>query len=173
MLSKWVAAATLGAALVATSALAQNTGAKDTSANTASKAQSASAAGLWQGSKLISMNVYNTQDEKIGSIKDMMTNKDGNIELVVIGVGGFLGVGERDVAVKFSEIKWSNEPAKSSTSSSSSSSTSSSQSGTTGAGTKNGGSTTSTSGARTYPDHAIYNASKEQLQALPQFDYNK
>src|SRR5262249_62289937 len=66
-----------------------------------------------------------------------------------------------------------NEPAKSSTSSSSSSSTSSSQSGTTGAGTKNGGSTTSTSGARTYPDHAIYNASKEQLQALPQFDYNK
>src|SRR5215472_10380237 len=169
MLSKWVAAATLGAALVATPALAQNTGAKDTSTNTASKAQSASAAGLWQGSKLISMNVYNTQDEKIGSIKDLMTNKDGNIDLVVIGVGGFLGVGERDVAVKFSEIKWSNEPAKSSTSSSSSSS----QSGTTGAGTKNGGSTTSTSGARTYPDHAIYNASKEQLQALPQFDYNK
>src|SRR5882762_3983320 len=51
----------------------------------------APAMGLWQTSKLINMNVYNAQNEKIGDIKELMLKKDGNIESVVIGVGGFLG----------------------------------------------------------------------------------
>ena len=57
MLSKSMAAAVIGAALIATPAFAQT--AKQTDAGTS---QTASAAGLWQGSKLVSMNVYNAQD---------------------------------------------------------------------------------------------------------------
>jgi sporulation protein YlmC with PRC-barrel domain len=150
----------IGAALITTPALAQS--AKQTDAGTT---QTASAAGVWQGSKLVSMNVYNAQDEKIGTIKDLMVSKNGGIDTVVIGVGGFLGVGERDVAVKFSDMKWSNEPVK--TASSGTRPT------TTGAASTNAAPTSSMAGARTYPDHAIYNASKDQLKAMPQFDYNK
>jgi len=156
MLSKYLAAALFASALVATPALAQ-------APKQAESAQTASSAGLWQGSKLIGTNVYNEQNEKIGSIKELMVDKTGKLESAVVGVGGFLGVGERDVAVKFSDLKWSNEPVKSG-------------GGTTGAGTKNttsSASTSSSSGPRTYPDHAIYNASKDQLSAMPQFDYNK
>jgi hypothetical protein len=85
----------------------------------------------------------------------------------VIGVGGFLGMGERDVAVKFSELKWSNEPVPSSTSSSATPPSTHPQS-TTGAAP-----TASSSGPVTYPDHAVLSASKDQLKAMPQFDYNK
>jgi sporulation protein YlmC with PRC-barrel domain len=181
MLSKFLATTALGAALIAAPALAQNkmspapsapsttksTPAPAPSANKSSEAssnaQSASASGLWQGSKLIGLNVYNQQNENIGSIKQLMVDKDGTIKSVVIGVGGFLGMGERDVAVKFSELKWSDVPV-----SSSSSSSSTSRPATTGAGT-----TSSSSGPKTYPDHAVFNATKDQLKAMPQFDYNK
>jgi hypothetical protein len=42
-----------------------------------------------------------------------MLDKTGKITDVAIGVGGFLGMGERDVAVKFDQLTWSNEPVKS------------------------------------------------------------
>jgi len=83
----------------------------------------------------------------------------------VIGVGGFLGMGERDVAVKFADLKWSSEPVRSSNAASGAGTTTT-RPATTGAG--------STANApKTYPDHAVYNASKDQLKAMPQFDYNK
>ena len=88
--------------LVSTAALAQT--------------QTASDKGQWQASKLIHMNVYNAQNEKIGDIKELMLDKNGKVNTVAIGVGGFLGMGERDVAVKFDQLKWSNEPPKSASS---------------------------------------------------------
>ena len=165
MLSKFLAAAALGTALIAAPAMAQNNKMSEPKSTTASTNQTATAAGLWQGSKLIGLNVYNDQSEKIGSIKDLMLDKSGKIESAVIGVGGFLGMGERDVAGKFSELKFSNEPVKSS----SASNNTTTRPATTGAGSS--GSTSS--GPKTYPDHAVFNASKDQLKAMPQFDYNK
>jgi hypothetical protein len=162
MLSKFLAAAVLGSALIAAPAMAQNKMNESKSTAAASTSQTATAAGLWQGSKLIGLNVYNDQNEKIGSIKELMVEKSGNIASVVIGVGGFLGMGERDVAVKFSELKWTDEPVKSA----SNSNTTTTRPSTTGAGT-------TTSGPKTYPDHAVFNATKDQLKAMPQFDYNK
>lgn len=159
MLSKFLAAAVLGSALIAAPALAQS----NNKMSAPSTNESASASGLWQGSKLISMNVYNEQNEKIGTIKELMVDKSGNIASAVIGVGGFLGIGERDVAVKFADLKWSNEPVRSSTTSN----TTTMRPTTTGAGSS------SSSAPKTYPDHAIFNASKDQLKAMPQFDYNK
>jgi hypothetical protein len=91
-----------------------------------------------------------------------MVDKNGGISSVVIGVGGFLGMGERDVAVKFSELKWSDQPV-------SSSSSNTARPATTGAGTAG----SANSGPKTYPDHAVFNATKDQLKAMPQFDYNK
>lgn len=157
MMTKYLAAAVFASALIAMPALAQAP--KSTSTPTT---QSASSAGLWQGSKLIGLNVYNDQNEKIGDIKELMVNKSGNIDLVVIGVGGFLGVGERDVAVKFADLKWSNEPVRSASSSNAN------RPATTGAAN-----TRSSSSPRTYPDHAVFNATKDKLQSMPQFDYNK
>jgi sporulation protein YlmC with PRC-barrel domain len=156
MLTKYLAVAVMGSALCVAPAMAQNTTKSDTAT-----AQSASATGLWQSSKLIHLNVYNAQNEKIGDIKELMLKKDGNIDSVVIGVGGFLGIGERDVAVKWSEIKWIDEPVSSSTTSSNT---------TNGTGT---GTMARSDAKRTYPDHAVYNATKDQLKAMPQFDYNK
>ena len=163
MLSKFLAAAALGSALIAAPAMAQNNKMSEPKSNTATMNQTATQAGLWQGSKVIGLNVYNDQNEKIGSIKDLMLDKSGKIESAVIGVGGFLGMGERDVAVKFSEIKWSDEPVKSSNASN----TTTTRPATTGAGSN------ANSGPKTYPDHAVFNASKDQLKAMPQFDYNK
>jgi len=115
--------------------------------------QTTSAKGEWQASKLIHMNVYNGQNEKIGDIKELMIDKNGKIEAVAIGVGGFLGVGERDVAIKFDQLKWSNEPVKSTSTT--------------------GSSQTQEARNRNYPDHAVLNATKDQLKSMPQFDYNK
>ena len=166
MLSKFTAAVVLGSALIAAPALAQSPMSDNSKSTAATMHESASAVGLWQGSKLIGMNVYNDQNEKIGTIKDLMVDKSGNIASAVIGVGGFLGMGERDVAVKFADLKWSNEPVRSASTGGSTTTRPS----TSGAGSTT---TTSSSAAKTYPDHAIFNASKDQLKAMPQFDYNK
>lgn len=167
MLSRHLAAAAFATALIATPAFAQ----APKSSDNAQAAQSASSSGLWQGSKLIGLNVYNNENDKIGDIKELMLSKDGKVDLVVLGVGGFLGVGERDVAIKWSDMKWVNEPVRSSSSSSSSSSGNAKS--TTGAANTSSSSTSSSSGPRTYPDHAVFNASKDQLKSMPQFDYNK
>ena len=61
---------------------------------------------LWRASKLEGVNVYNQQDEHIGDISEVLVNKEGQVEAVVIGVGGFLGIGQRDVAVPFNALEW-------------------------------------------------------------------
>ena len=50
-------------------------------------------------------NVYTPQNDKIGDIKDVLVNKGGKIDGLVIAVGGFLGAGEKDVIVPFSDVK--------------------------------------------------------------------
>jgi hypothetical protein len=50
-------------------------------------------------------SVYDPSDNKIGEIADVLVSEDGRVEALIIGVGGFLGVGEKDVAVPFSAVK--------------------------------------------------------------------
>jgi sporulation protein YlmC with PRC-barrel domain len=50
-------------------------------------------------------NVYDPKDQKIGEIMDLLVNQSGQIEAAMVGVGGFLGAGEKDVAVSFNAIK--------------------------------------------------------------------
>jgi hypothetical protein len=160
--SKLLAAVAIGA-VMSTAAIAQNSNAN----------QPASAKGEWQASKLIHMNVYNADNQKvynadnqkIGDIKELMLDKSGKIDVVAIGVGGFLGMGEHDVAVKFDQLKWADQPAGSATSSNSSN-----RPATTGS---NQPAPPAPASNRNYPDHAVLNATKEQLKAMPQFDYTK
>jgi hypothetical protein len=55
-------------------------------------------------STLIGSTVYSPDNQKVGDINDVIVGLDGKVEGVVIGVGGFLGLGEKDVAVKMDQI---------------------------------------------------------------------
>src|ERR1700721_1769435 len=46
-------------------------------------------------------NVYDPNENKIGDIKDVLVDKSGKVVALIVGVGGFLGAGEKDVAVPF------------------------------------------------------------------------
>ena len=54
-----------------------------------------------RASKLIGTKVVNTANETIGDINEIVLGKDGKVAAVIIGVGGFLGMGEREVAMNF------------------------------------------------------------------------
>lgn len=59
----------------------------------------------WLASSLKARNVYDRGDAKIGVINDLVIGRDGRVAAVVIGVGGFLGIGEKNVGVPFQDIK--------------------------------------------------------------------
>jgi sporulation protein YlmC with PRC-barrel domain len=68
---------------------------------TGTKLMTQEAAGQWRGSKLIGLNVYNDDNEKIGGITELIVDKSGKLDAVVVGAGGFLGLGEHDVAIPY------------------------------------------------------------------------
>jgi sporulation protein YlmC with PRC-barrel domain len=49
-------------------------------------------------------NVYDPSDNKIGDIDDVLIDKAGSVSALIVGVGGFLGMGEKDVAIPFSDV---------------------------------------------------------------------
>lgn len=121
MPSKSIAAA-LVATVVAFPALAQ-TGTAPASppsaASPASPGVSSTASGQfmteqslsqWRASKLVGVDIYGADNQKIGDINEVLLNKDGMAEAIVIGVGGFLGIGEKNVAVPFKSLEWRTEP---------------------------------------------------------------
>jgi sporulation protein YlmC with PRC-barrel domain len=50
-------------------------------------------------------SVYDTHDNKIGDINDLIIDHTGKVNAAIIGVGGFLGVGEKDVAIPFEQLQ--------------------------------------------------------------------
>jgi len=59
----------------------------------------------WRASKLIGLDVYGHDDEKLGDLTDLLVAADGD-QVVVIGVGGFLGLAGREVAVPLRSLEW-------------------------------------------------------------------
>jgi len=57
-------------------------------------------------------NVYDPSDSKIGEIMDVLVSPDGRISTLIVGVGGFLGAGEKDVAVPFNAVKHTEKNSK-------------------------------------------------------------
>jgi len=63
------------------------------------------------GKEFIGQAVYTPDKTKIGNISDIILSKDGkSVEGIVIGVGGFLGLGERNVALKTEQLKIARDP---------------------------------------------------------------
>jgi len=59
--------------------------------------------------KIIGADVYDSAADdaaKIGDVKDIVIANDGKAKYIVIGVGGFLGIGEKNVAYDFSKAEW-------------------------------------------------------------------
>ncbi len=75
------------------------------SGTAARPASSMASASDWRASKLIGTSVYNAANERIGDINEILIDNSGKISSIVVGVGGFLGMGEREVAVPFNELK--------------------------------------------------------------------
>jgi len=181
-MTKYLTAALLTTALFTCTASAQTPSTK-TAATDSVAAASLHKEGEWRASKLVGVNVYNDANEKIGDIDDVILDKSGKIENVILGVGGFLGMGEHYVAVAYDKLKWSNEPPRSTTASTTTSTTNRPATNADGTARTAANGTATTTGAATttaedrkangywYPDHAIYNATKDQLKAMPQFKY--
>ena len=56
-------------------------------------------------SNIHEQNVYDPQENKIGEVKDLMLDRSGKVTAAIISVGGFLGIGEKDVAVAFDALQ--------------------------------------------------------------------
>lgn len=72
--------------------------------NASTQATPSAASGESFDAKLKGKSVYNENDEKVGDVKDLVMSADGKVTHVILGVGGFVGVGEHPVAIPFDEI---------------------------------------------------------------------
>jgi sporulation protein YlmC with PRC-barrel domain len=173
MLAKYMTAGLLGSALLATVAFAQTPTATGDRANVAPvTATDSSFQGNWRASKLVGLNVYNDNNESLGSINDLLTDKDGNIKAVIIGVGGFLGVGEHLVALPFEKVKFVNEPVAYTAAGGAAGSRPASSTTTGAASGSTAPAATASKPNPWYPDHAKISATKDELKAMPEFKYS-
>ncbi len=176
MTAKYLTASVAASALLASVAFAQSptttTDRNDMAPAASSAMSNQSHQGEWRTSKIVGLNVYNNMNESVGSINDLLTDKNGNIKAAVIGVGGLLGVGEHLVAVSFDQIKFVDTPVPSASASSVPPASGASSTSTVGAaGTGSASTSSSASTNPWYPDHAVFNATKDQLKQMPEFKY--
>ncbi|MCU4179979.1 PRC-barrel domain-containing protein [Bosea sp. BH3] len=176
--------ASLGAGLLAATAVAQTSAPTPPSAapNSATTAPATTAPapvktpetnlagqGKWRSSKLIGVDIYGPDDKKVGDVTEVIVDKTGKVEMVTIGVGGFLGIGAKDVAVPFEQVSWSDQPIASPAPAPSAS----------GSGSAGSGSMASPPAASAapkapamYPDHGKITLTKDQLQTAPAVTYS-
>ena len=76
-----------------------------TSGAYAATTMSAAPSESWTVTNYYKQDVYDPNRSKIGAIDDVLVDKGGKITGLVVGVGGFLGAGEKDVIVPFTAIK--------------------------------------------------------------------
>ncbi len=140
------------------------------------------AATEFRASKFAGLDIYGPDNEKIGDVVEILVDGSGSARSIVIGVGGFLGIGQKNVAVPWSAVAWSNDrPAT--RSASSAPMTTGSTTPATNAAPMTAGSpaaTSPTAPARSpaeqaayngYPDHGTVRLTKAELQDAPAFRY--
>lgn len=59
----------------------------------------------WLATDLVGLTVENPAGEELGDINDLVLGKDGQVVGAVVGVGGFLGMGEKNVAIPFGIVE--------------------------------------------------------------------
>jgi hypothetical protein len=79
----------------------QNKSATAPKAGAGEKFVNTQTSGQWLASDIMGMNVLGAKEEKIGSVSDLLMDQDGNVLAAVVGVGGFLGIGQKNVAIAF------------------------------------------------------------------------
>ena len=191
MFKRHIAATSLGFALLTATAIAQ-TSPPSPSAPAATPAPAAATPapatetakvpdnnlagkGKWRVTKLIGVDIYGADNKKVGDITEVLFDKTGKIEMVTVGVGGFLGMGSKDVAIPFDQVSWSDQPMASAAPAPAPSAS---------GGTSAGGSTAGSGSMATapaaaapkapmmYPDHGKITMTKEQLTSAPAVTYS-
>jgi sporulation protein YlmC with PRC-barrel domain len=141
-------------------------------------------------SKLIGTKVVSANNESIGDINDVIVDRQGQAVAAVVGVGGFLGIGEKDVAVPFASLEFATRDQVNAMNNSGSgntaggnnvSTTGSTATGTTGStasgGAMSGNTNTAASGVSgtnssnsNEPERVVLRMTKAELQAAPSFN---
>ncbi|MET3892265.1 sporulation protein YlmC with PRC-barrel domain [Bosea sp. OAE506] len=191
MFTRSITTASLALALMGATAIAQTTAPAPSAAPAAPSATMAPSSttavapantswqGKWRATQLIGVDIYGPDNAKVGDVTEVLFDKTGKIEMVTVGVGGFLGIGSKDVAIPFSQVNWSETPMASAAPASGMSS------GTAGTGTGTAGGTAATAPAGTatgtaatnrapmmYPDHGKITMTKAQLSDAPAVNYS-
>jgi hypothetical protein len=122
----------------------------------------------WRAPKLVGVGVYGPDDKQIGKIDDLLMDRNGGAQTVVISVGGFLGFGKKDVAVPFSAMQWRTEPRKKPATDQPTPMTSTSGQQPPPMKETDPAATEASQG---YPDKAILNVTLAELKAAPDFKY--
>ncbi len=141
-------------------------------------------------SELIGTRVVGANNESIGDINDVIVDRNGQVMAAVVGVGGFLGIGEKDVAVPFKSLEFANSQQAQAMDSNNSGNAagggnvtttgSTATTGNTAAGSGTAGSTnmaaTNNAGAsgnnasNNQPERVVLRMTKAELQAAPAFN---
>ena len=100
----------------------------------------------WRISKVIGVTGYNAQNEKIGTIADLIMDPHARVTTAIVSLGGYLGVGERLVQIPLEVLRFPNNPV------------------TTGSGT-------GSFEKKWFPDKAVLNVTKDTLLGMPSFVY--
>jgi hypothetical protein len=114
----------------------------------------------WFGSNVVGLTVNDPQNNKIGDIDQLLIDRNGNIEGVVIRLGGFLGMEKKDVAVPLKSLRWVSQEAADLHNSTTGSNTITTDS-----------SSMATDATKDYPDHVVLNMTKDELKKAPIFHY--
>ncbi|MCT7377350.1 PRC-barrel domain-containing protein [Chelativorans salis] len=106
-------ATTAIATLITTGAVAQTTQPTDPAATDQQPVEMTIRAEGHLASNIIDEAVYSSTGEdaqNIGSVRDLVLDQEGKIEAIVVGVGGFLGIGQKEVALQYDLIQWEEQP---------------------------------------------------------------
>jgi sporulation protein YlmC with PRC-barrel domain len=135
--------------------------------------------GQFFASRLVGTTVYGSNNERIGDVNDVLMDREGRAQALVIGVGGFLGIGEKNVAVPFTSVEFSSGamPSTSANTTSGNGPTGGAASGTSATTGGTAATTGSTGGVGVNstmrndgtPDRIILRMTRDQLNAAPQF----
>lgn len=172
-------AAFLTSAILAGSALAQTSPAPDPAPATVpamgGQFLTDQATGEFRASKFVGLGIYGPDNQRIGDVNEILIDAAGQARAIVIGVGGFLGIGEKNVAIPFAAVQWMNSrPAETAAA------TKGGAARTVGGVVTGAGPTTMTAPGRPpleqaayngYPDHGQVGMTKVDLQNAPGFRY--
>jgi sporulation protein YlmC with PRC-barrel domain len=119
MLRKHMAACLVASALALVPAMAQTTGSGSGAGGSAGGTAGGGGAGtsgnfidrqqpgqMLASRQLIGATVVGPNNERVGDVNDVLLDRNGQAVAIVVGVGGFLGIGEKDVAVSFREVQF-------------------------------------------------------------------